>query len=82
MAIEVEVYNTQGHIEKKEVSQLKDIQDIVGGYIEIVFTENRKNVLIVNEEGIPLGLTPNPHPAYHSFYGNVILAPLTILDID
>tara|TARA_Y100000310_G_scaffold296680_1_gene329132 strand:+ start:734 stop:943 length:210 start_codon:yes stop_codon:yes gene_type:complete len=37
---------------------LADLQGLVGGYIEVVYLEGNKQ-LIVNEEGLLLGLEPN-----------------------
>ena len=40
------------------ISTLKEMQELVGGYIEFVYTE-KKLVLIVNEEGLIISLPVN-----------------------
>ena len=40
------------------ISTLKEMQELVGGYIEFVYTE-KKLVLIVNEEGLIMSLPVN-----------------------
>jgi hypothetical protein len=41
------------------ISTLKEMQELVGGYIEFIYTE-KKLVLIVNEEGLIISLPVNP----------------------
>jgi len=40
------------------INTLKEMQELVGGYIEFVYTE-KKIVLIVNEEGLIISLPVN-----------------------
>jgi len=40
------------------ISTLKEMQELVGGYIEFIYTE-KKLVLIVNEEGLIISLPVN-----------------------
>jgi hypothetical protein len=50
---------------------LKSLQDMVGGFIEQVYTyQSNDNVLLVNEEGRILGLEHNPQAS------NIALQPL------
>lgn len=41
-----------------DISSLKKMQDLVQGYIEIVYMKNGR-LLIVNEEGLLMNLPPN-----------------------
>ncbi len=44
--------------ENREVFSLKEMQGVVGGYIEFVCLPAQ--VMVVNEDGLSLGLLPNP----------------------
>jgi hypothetical protein len=66
---------------------LKDLQTLVGGYIEVVpknsFTEQFEYLFLVNEEGIMRQLDFN-HLAYRLFgdklYGNVLIVKPEVLE--
>jgi Domain of unknown function (DUF3846) len=62
---------TRDIVTEKPLS-LKRLQQLVGGYIEMVWTGEpyKSNCLMVNEEGRLLGLPPNPH--FPQLVGNVI----------
>lgn len=50
---------TDGHVvEDYDVSSLEKLQEAVGGYIQIV-TVDREMCLVVNEEGLLMGLEQN-----------------------
>jgi hypothetical protein len=57
------IYRTNGKIENKSFSKknvtLKEMQEVVGGYIEFLYLKNNL-VMIVNEEGKIIGLPYNP----------------------
>jgi hypothetical protein len=57
------VYKSNGKIEDKSFSKknvtLKEMQEVVGGYIEFLYLKNNL-VMIVNEEGKMIGLPYNP----------------------
>ena len=55
---------------------LKEMQDIVGGYIEIVHLGNRK-CMVVNEDGVYMNLPLN-HKASNMYQRNVILGDVLI----
>ena len=53
------LYKTSGEVvQDVDISSLKKMQELVGGYIEIV-VGNEDRVLIVNEEGLLNGLPHN-----------------------
>lgn len=52
---------------------LADLQKVVGGQIETV-TLAENIVMIVNEDGIPLGLPYNCTMFGHAIYGTLVLA--------
>lgn len=57
-----------------DISSLEKMQDLVGGYIQIVYLDDRK-VLVVNEEGLldKLPYNDNASELYgHPLVGNVI----------
>jgi hypothetical protein len=58
------IYYTDGTI--KEVTpangtnfRLKEVQDIVGGYVEVVYLKGDNDIMIINEEGKLIGLERN-----------------------
>ena len=57
------IYRTNGKVEDKSFSKknvtLKEMQEVVGGYIEFLYLKNNL-VMIVNEEGKMIGLPYNP----------------------
>jgi len=58
-----------------------EIQALVGGYVEVVHLSPGR-VALVNEDGRPLGLPPNPEAsriAGVSLVGTVVLAPSTVI---
>jgi hypothetical protein len=68
--ITVRVYTTSGFCIYKKVSTLKELQDIVKGYVEVVYDQNQ--AFVVNEDGLSLNLPRNfyfPH-----LVGNVVVA--------
>lgn len=55
----IEVLHVDGRREVvREAMSLHDMQSIVGGYIEVVTLPNKKHI-VVNEEGLLLGLPTN-----------------------
>jgi len=63
-------------VEDVDISTLKSMQDLVGGYIELVYLPDQK-VFIVNEEGILNNLASNDLATEiygHLIVGDVILA--------
>lgn len=69
--ITVRVYTTSGgNPTNKEVSTLKELQDIVKGYVEVVYDQNQ--VFVVNEDGLSLNLPRNPY--FPHLVGNVVVA--------
>jgi|TARA_R100000084_G_scaffold109145_2_gene74229 hypothetical protein len=76
---------TDGTIEEVAIDKdnsLKQMQDAVGGYIELVrLTDD--DVMIVNEEGLIFGLPVNEHAsklAGQSIVGNVLICKRKDLD--
>jgi len=59
---------------------LDALQKAVGGYIEPVPVrfEGRARQGYVNEDGISLGLQPNPHAVKYDAYGRLLLGNLAI----
>jgi hypothetical protein len=63
-------------VEGVDISTLKEMQELVGGYIEIVYLPEGK-CLIINEEGLLLGLPLNQQATElygHPIVGEVIYA--------
>ena len=61
-------------IENVDISSLEKMQNLVGGYIQIVYLEGQR-MLIVNEEGLlnQLPINDNASELYgHPLVGNVI----------
>ena len=59
---------------------LKEAQKIVGGYIELVkSTLDANKTLVVNEDGFPLGLKPNPG-ASELYLHSIILGDVIVLE--
>lgn len=62
---------------------LKELQDIVKGYIEIVNLQDGR-LMIVNEEGKLDGLNPNPEAtklySYDYIVGDVLVTPKEYID--
>lgn len=59
-----------------DISTLKEMQELVGGYIELVYLPEGK-CLIINEEGLLLGLPLNQQATElygHPIVGEVIYA--------
>jgi hypothetical protein len=57
--------------------ELKELQDMVGGYVERVKLP-KSMVLIANEDGHPMGLPPNPTASQMTgldLVGDVVLLP-------
>ena len=82
------IYKTDGEIipilpKNKKVFSLKELQDIVGGYIEIVYL-NDGRIMVVNEEGKINGLDYNLQGtlAYRKdvIVGNVLVTPYKFID--
>jgi len=62
------LYKTSGEVVKDvDISSIKKMQELVGGYIEIVIG-NKYIVLIVNEDGLLNGLPYNENASL--VYGN------------
>ena len=51
--------DTKGNVSKVADTSLENLQKMVGGYIEIVNTPDRKNLFVCNEEGKLQGLPIN-----------------------
>lgn len=58
------------------VMDLEELQQYVGGFIEIVFTQAGE--VICNEEGRLRQMTPNPHMA--GFVGNIVIRGAFVCD--
>ena len=60
-------------------SRLKDLQDVVGGYIEAIYPFDDEVCIICNEEGKLLGLEPN-RPLYgsHGEMYDIICGPFIV----
>jgi hypothetical protein len=60
-----EIMHADGKRETRKTPKrlaLKELQTIVGGYVETAKSKKKPNhILIFNEEGKLLGLPPNPH---------------------
>jgi|TARA_B110000259_G_C13990693_1_gene392340 predicted transcriptional regulator len=71
------LYKTDGtKVDDVNISTLKSMQDLVGGYIEFVYLPNKK-VMIVDEEGLLKNYSPNKEAISLSgrlIVGDVILA--------
>lgn len=52
-----------------DADRLKKLQKLVGGYIEVLYREGNR-VYLGNEDGLSLGLPPNPF--FPQFVGNVV----------
>jgi hypothetical protein len=69
------LYKTSGEVvQDVDISSLKKMQELVGGYIEIV-VGNEDRILIVNEEGLLNGLPHNENASLvygYPLVGNVI----------
>ena len=64
--------------------ELKDLQRLVGGYIELVSRHSVRGLppdtqCLVNEEGITLGLDPNPRASQLVGNDHQIVGPMVIL---
>jgi len=62
---------------------LKDLQEIVEGYIEVVASKYAGMLEVVNEEGLLKGLKPNKlahHILGKNYVGNVLLTPIAIFE--
>lgn len=58
-----------------EIDQtLKTLQKLVGGYIQVVYPWDDSAVLICNEEGKMIGLTPNRYVKGDVIFGTFIVA--------
>ncbi len=77
------IYQANGEIipitPKNNVSfTLKEMQDIVGGYIELIYLKDGR-LMIVNEEGKMNELKPNPEASklimYDYIVGDVLVTP-------
>ena len=44
-----------------DITTFKEIQDLVGGYVQVTQPLNSNSPIAVNEDGQSLNLTPNPH---------------------
>lgn len=57
------VLDTEGRLTEKDVGDaaipLKTLQEVVGGYIELVGINRTEFVIVINEEGKLQGLPPN-----------------------
>jgi len=63
-------------VKNVDISTLEKMQELVGGYIELVYLPNKK-VFVVNEEGLLDGLPFNHKASYEAhrhIVGDVILA--------
>ena len=72
--VKVRVYTTDGsRPEEKSVSTLKELQALVGGYIELVYFRNQcDKVFVVNEDGRLQNLPENPY--FQGLVGTVVVA--------
>lgn len=61
-----------------DISSLKKMQDLVQGYIEIVYMKNGR-LLIVNEEGLLMNLPPNKQAS--DIYGHRIVGDAIDCDV-
>jgi len=64
-----------------KINSLKQMQELVGGYVEFVYLKDR--VLIVNEEGLLYGLPRNNQAteiAGHPIVGDAILCGINELN--
>jgi hypothetical protein len=78
--IEIKYFPIKGVPHKKSLSKdnlLKQLQALVGGYVEVVNLGYGK-ILLVNEEGLLENLPPNPH--WPPMVGNIIL--MNDVDLD
>ena len=66
------IYKTDRTIEQKPMTELKDFQSAVGGYIEVAGNDEQGRFIIVNEEGLIKGLPVNPY--FPWLVGNVVVA--------
>jgi len=78
---------TDGTIEEVAIDKdnsLKQMQDAVGGYIELIYLHPKTDeVMVVNEEGLIFGLPVNEHAsklAGQSIVGNVLICKGKDLD--
>jgi hypothetical protein len=70
----VRIYRTDGTeigiaYPRNAPPKLKELQEIVGGYIEVFFRDG-DSVFVANEAGLIIGLPPNPF--FNGIVGNVI----------
>jgi len=77
---EVTIYYSDGNQEQRFLSKenlLKELQEIVGGYIEVIpLPMMQSKCLIVNEEGLIYNLPLNPYHLRlqtHPFVGDAVL---------
>lgn len=73
------LYKTDGTvvdvpIPKGTMNKLTALQNLVGGFIEIVEHIHPGRVVIVNEDGLVLGLPPNPFKFKKRYVGDVVVA--------
>jgi len=59
---------------------LEALQKAVDGYIETVYLDSNKAVMLVNEEGLLRGMSPNPFAS--AIAGTVIVGPAIIIGVD
>ena len=55
-----------------DVKTFMDIRRLIGGHV-VIASSTPLGEILVNEDGIPLNLTPNQH--YQGLLGNVVFAP-------
>ena len=72
------LYKTDGtKVDDVNISTLKSMQDLVGGYIEFVYLPNKK-VMIVDEEGLLKNYSPNKEAI--SLIGRLIVGDVILAD--
>jgi hypothetical protein len=66
------IYKTDNTIEHIQVTDFSVIQEAIGGYVEVVGHDENGNHILVNEDGLRLGLPKNPR--FPWLVGNVVVA--------
>ena len=79
----IHIYHMDGNYEKREAPTkptLKEMQELVGGYIEPlqVRHEGKSRTMVVNEEGLLMNLPRNPGAS--AIAGTVIVGNVFILE--
>ena len=72
MKVKVNLLRTNGSTKEVEVKSFKEIQDLVGGYVQLFKNPTNDSWLLLNEDGQSLNLPKNEHFKQYNFVGDIV----------